>query len=105
PTGPELELTAAVHADPAGLAGVDYVEELLHTPEARRLDVQPARLERQSLEIRQRVDRRVEGEPVVGVERLAAAVREPGVLEHRLRKRGRDEPVTLRLLPEVREVA
>jgi hypothetical protein len=42
----ELELAAAVHPDSVGSAVLDARQEPLDCPEARRLDVEPARFDR-----------------------------------------------------------
>jgi hypothetical protein len=48
----ELELATAVHLDPVGSAVLDALQQPLHGAEARRLDVHPARLDRQRAHVR-----------------------------------------------------
>src|SRR6266568_3773995 len=59
----ELELAATVHLDPACRAVLDALQQPLRGAEAGRLDVQPARLHRQSADVRNGVDRRIEAQP------------------------------------------
>ena len=60
----ELELAAAVHPDAALLAVVVEREQLAQRPEARGLDVDHLRRERQRLDVGDRVDVRVPGHAV-----------------------------------------
>ncbi len=56
--------------------------------EPRRLHVQPARRDGERVDVGQRVDRRVEAQPLLGAaQRLAGLALEPRVLDHRIRER------------------
>ena len=84
---PELEHATAVEADPVRLAvGVER-KQLAQAPEARRLRVENARRKSQALDVRDRVDRRVPGDPpaVLGEHELGL-VGQRGILEERLRE-------------------
>ena len=98
----ELELPAAVHADTALFALLDALEEAAQRPEARRLDVEPARLDRQLADVVPRVDRRVEAEAILrSREGLAAPVLEPCVLDHHVREALDHQAVLLRIGREI----
>src|SRR5207302_2772802 len=56
-TRAELELAAPVERDSPLRAVVVAVEQRTEAPEARRLDVEPARREGQRLDVRDRMDR------------------------------------------------
>src|SRR3982751_75899 len=58
----ELELAAAVEADPAGVAVLDALQQPFDGAEARRLDVHPAGLDRERAHVVGRMDRGVEAE-------------------------------------------
>ena len=90
----ELELPAAVQLDAALEARVDALEEPRERPEARRLDVHVARRERQPVDVGERVDGRVEREPVeVAGEGLENVGGERGILDHGVREAVGDQPV------------
>src|SRR5258707_1242271 len=79
----ELDLPAAVCPDAMCLALLDALEQAPQRPDPRRLDIEPARLERQLAHIGPRVNRRVEAEAILRSRQgLATAVLEPGVLDH-----------------------
>src|SRR5205823_4390792 len=61
--GAELELPAAVEPDSLGLAAVVELEQPAEAADAGRLHVEVARRERQRLDVRERVDRRVPADP------------------------------------------
>ena len=99
----ELGLAAAVDLDPALGAVVVGREELLGRAEARRLDVDRARREREALDVRDGVDRRVPGDAVaVGLEHgVGFGVGQVRVLEPRVRERLGDAPVERRVRVDV----
>src|SRR5207302_226338 len=99
---PELVLATAVEANPALLARLDRCEQLAHRPETRRLDVQPVRLERQSVEIGKRVDRRGEAQAIFRArERLAQTVLQPRILDDHVGELLDDRAIELRIGREV----
>src|SRR5207248_9359994 len=55
--GAELELAAAVHLQAPLFTLLDALEQSAQSPEARRLDVEPARLDRQLADVLPGVDR------------------------------------------------
>src|SRR5947209_1487806 len=65
PTRPELELTAPIGADPSVRAVVVRVAQPPQSADPRGLEVHHPRRERQRLDVVDRVDRRVPGDPVV----------------------------------------
>ena len=83
----ELELAAAVERHTVLLAVRDRVEQPSCAPEARRLDVQPARLDLERQHVLDRVDRRVEAQAVGGgFEDRPRLVGEGRILDHRVRE-------------------
>ena len=95
----ELGLAAAVDLDPALGAVVVGGEELLGGAEARGLDVDRARREREVLDVGDRVDRRVPGDAVaVGLEHgVGLGVGQVRVLEPGVRERLGDAAVERRV--------
>ena len=94
----ELELAAAVDGDPVRLAVVVGVEEVLERSEARRLEVECARREREALDVHDRMDRCVPRDPVpVRLQHGPRLVRQGRVLEPRLREGDRDAAVEQRV--------
>src|SRR5262249_61330758 len=76
----ELVLTAAVQCYPPLLARFDRLQQAAHRPEARGLDVEPARLDWQTVEVAERGDRRVEAQAILGArERFAQSGLAPWV--------------------------
>src|SRR5512146_339294 len=102
PTRPQLVLAASVHMDPALLARLDRLEQPADGSEARRLDVQPVWLERQAVEVGERVHGSVEAEAILSSgERLAKAVFEPRVLDDHVRKLLHDRAVQVGIRSEI----
>jgi hypothetical protein len=86
--GPQLELAAAVRADPLLSAVLDRFREPPDAAEPRRLDVERARREWQLLDVLDRVDDRVPRDPVaVRLEDRVGLLRQRRVFEKRLGKR------------------
>ena len=98
-SGAELELAAAVDVDPALLAVVVRVEERADTSEAGRLEVERPGMERQRLDVADRVDDRVPGDPVpMRLEQpVDLAIAQIGVLDPGAGERLRDEAVKPRI--------
>ena len=94
----ELELAAAVQLDAALQTGVDALEQARERPEARRLDVEVPHAHRQRVDIRERVDRRIERKAVErSVERLQNVGVKRYVFEHRVGEMVGDEAVEIRV--------
>ena len=91
---PKLEHPAAVQPDLVRLAVGVEVEQLAEKTEARRLDVQGERREGETLDVVDRVNRRVPGDSVaVWPQDLLGLRRQSGILEPGLGKRLDDAPV------------
>ena len=98
PADVQLELPAAVELDPVLGAPVVELEQPRDRPEARRLRVEAPWQERQRLDVRPGVDRRVEGEAVaVRLEYRIGLGRQRGILDPRLREQLCDTCVELRV--------
>ena len=96
--GAELELAAAVGRDALLLAVVVRVEESLQRPEPRRLDVDRTRLPGQRLDVLDRVDDRVPGDPLcVRLEDRPCLVGHGGILDQCIREALDEEPVQPRV--------
>src|SRR3954454_4426155 len=94
PAGALLEHPAAVDADAARRAVVVGVEQGAHAAEPRRLDVEHAWWPGQRLDVGDRVDRLVPGDPVaVGLEQALRPVLERRILDPRTGQPLDDAPV------------
>ena len=94
----ELELPAAVHADPALGARVVHAEEAAQRAEPARLDVHDLRRERERVHVLDAVDVGVPGDAVaVGQQRGVGLGRELGILDPRVRERLGDPRVERRV--------
>src|SRR3954447_9529528 len=80
--GAELEHAAAVEGDVVGAAEVVELEQRLQAAEAGRFGIEGAWLVRQRLDVGERVDRSVPGDPIqMRLEDLLRPVAQGGVLE------------------------
>ena len=93
---PQLELAAAVDRDPVLGAVVVEVEEAPHRAETRRLRVEADRRECERLDVLDRVDREVPGDPVaMRLEHRIGLLVQARILEPGVRKRAGDAAVEL----------